>query len=43
VTPDPLAAQVLDTFEREGATRVLRGPARWLARAASIGLAVYGL
>jgi TRAP-type uncharacterized transport system fused permease subunit len=41
--PDPLAAQVLDTFEPEAATRVLRGPARWLARAATIGLAVYGL
>ena len=41
--PDPLAAQVLDDFEPEAATRVLRGPARWLAAALSIGLAVYGL
>ncbi len=41
--PDPLAAQVLDTYEPEAATRTLRGPARWLARGLSVGLAVYGL
>ncbi len=43
VTPDPLAAGLLEAPEPEAATRTLRGPARWLARVLSIGLAVYGL
>ena len=41
--PEPLAAQVLEAYEPEAATRTLRGPAGWLARALSVGLAVYGL
>ena len=41
--PGPLAAEVLDTYEPEAATRTLKGPARALARTLSIGLAIYGL
>jgi TRAP transporter 4TM/12TM fusion protein len=40
---DPLVAQVLESVEPESATRALVGPARWLARALTVGLAIYGL
>jgi TRAP-type uncharacterized transport system fused permease subunit len=42
-SPDPLAAQVLEAYEPEAATRTLVGPAGRVARALCVGLAVYGL